>query len=227
MVKNQQGRYSIDYLAETEFEPGSRKRVLRNFLGIKRKREIDILEWEALQNTIAHAIQNYSVSHRFTIPDIIKLHKMWLGKIYPWAGQYRQVNMSKDGFYFAAANQIKKLMTQFERKYLEKYTPCNLQTLGEIAKAIAIIHTELILIHPFRDGNGRVARLLANLMALQAGLPLLDFSQLKGQKKQGYFSAVQAGMEEDYTPMTQVFTAEIKRAIKHSLALAKRNVYEK
>ena len=35
--------------------------------------------------------------------------------------------------------------------------------------SIAMVHTELLLIHPFRDGNGRLARWLADIMAAQAG----------------------------------------------------------
>ena len=41
----------------------------------------------------------------------------------------------------------------------------------------------LALFHPFRDGNGRVSRILSTLMALQAGLPLLDFGVIAGEKK--------------------------------------------
>jgi len=33
----------------------------------------------------------------------------------------------------------------------------------------AEVHTELVLIHPFREGNGRCSRILASIMALQAG----------------------------------------------------------
>ena len=36
----------------------------------------------------------------------------------------------------------------------------------------AIIHKELVTIHPFIDGNGRAARLMMNLALLQAGYPL-------------------------------------------------------
>jgi len=36
----------------------------------------------------------------------------------------------------------------------------------------AIIHKELVTIHPFIDGNGRAARLLMNLALLQAGYPV-------------------------------------------------------
>jgi cell filamentation protein len=76
------------------------------------------------------------------------------------------------------------------------------------------VHTELILIHPFRDGNGRCARLLAMLMGLQAGLPALDFGGIRGAKKREYFAAVQAGLSRDYDPMTKVFSEVIARTLK-------------
>ena len=62
-----------------------------------------------------------------------------------------------------------------------------------------------MLIHPFREGNGRLGRLLATLMALQAGLPLLDFSDWSELKREEYFAAVRAGMDINYEPMKQLF----------------------
>lgn len=64
---------------------------------------------------------------------------------------------------------------------------------------------EFILIHPFREGNGRIARLIVTLMALQAGLPLLDFSTVRRKKKDKYFAAVRAGMGKNYKPMEEIF----------------------
>lgn len=48
----------------------------------------------------------YDSDHRFTAADICRMHRLWLGRIYPWAGKYRQVNVKKDSFPFAAAAQI-------------------------------------------------------------------------------------------------------------------------
>ena len=70
-----------------------------------------------------------------------------------------------------------------------------------------------MLIHPFREGNGRVGRLLAVLMGLQAGLPPLDFGNIKGRKRQEYFAAVRAGMDRDYEPMEKVFSDVIGRTL--------------
>ena len=80
---------------------------------------------------------------------------------------------------------------------------------------MAIVHTELVLIHPYREGNGRITRLLATLMATQAGLPLLDFSQIKGKKKEDYFAAVRAGMNKDYTLMVSIFDMVIRKTMKN------------
>lgn len=79
---------------------------------------------------------------------------------------------------------------------------------------MAIVHTELILIHPFRDGNGRCARLLAVLMGLQAGLPALDFSGVRGKEKQRYIAAIHAGLGGDYNPMIAVFRRIIGRTLR-------------
>lgn len=78
---------------------------------------------------------------------------------------------------------------------------------------MAEAHTELVLIHPFREGNGRVARVLSTLMALQAGMPLLDFSLIAEEKKKDYFAAVQAGLDKNYQPMEKIFLEIIERTL--------------
>lgn len=205
-------RYQTDNLIETQFQSGSNKLVLKNMLGIKRKREMDALEAANLFKATLWAIQHYSTNHRFTAQDINLLHQQWLGTTYSWAGQFRQVNISKGGFTFAMSAQVSRLMTEFERDVLAQYTPCNFKNWGEIIEALAITHCELVLIHPYREGNGRTSRLLTTLMALQAGLPLLDFSGITGKEKQAYFQAVQAGLGRDYEPMKNVFRKVLARS---------------
>jgi len=164
---------------QAEFEPGSRNRVLRNLLGIVRVRDMKEAESDALaiiQETTAPA--RYGPTHRFSTSDIRDLHRLWLGRIYSWAGEYRTLDLGKGGFQFAHAARIPLLMAEFESGVLRRLTPCDGCNHSELAEALAEVHAELILIHPFRDGNGRRARLLAVLMTLQAGLPQLDFSPL-------------------------------------------------
>ena len=70
-----------------------------------------------------------------------------------------------------------------------------------------LLDEELVLRRdaPASGSNGRVSRLLSTLMALQAGLPLLDFSGIKGKQRDAYFAAVRAGMGRNYAPMVEIF----------------------
>jgi cell filamentation protein len=67
--------------------------------------------------------------------------------------------------------------------------------------------------HPFREGNGRLARLLSTLMGLQAGLPFFDFSAVEGKNREMYFVAVQADLDRNYKPMEQIFSGIISRSL--------------
>lgn len=208
------GKYDTSGLIEAQFEPGSRGRVLRNLLGIKKKREIDTIEAREQLRAMADLVMLYDRNHRFTAGDICNMHKRWLGTVYAWAGKYRQVNISKAGFLFAAAGQIPKLMAAFEKDILQRYTPCTFASISDVVAALAVVHTELVLIHPFREGNGRLARMLTMLMAFQAGLPPLDFGIIRGQKRKEYFGAVQAGLDRNYEPMKKVFSDVIGRTLR-------------
>lgn len=207
------GRYRAEG-PEAEYEPGSRGRVLRNRLGIRSVREMARRESEALVAATQRAIDETRVDQRFTAAGIRRLHRLWLGEIYVWAGEYRQVNLGKDDFMFAAAGQVPRLMHELERGSLRELTPCRFAGVEEQARALAVVHAELILIHPFREGNGRCARLLATLMALQAGLPALDFGGIRGETKRRYILAVHAALGRDYLPMTAIFRAVIARTLR-------------
>ena len=104
-------------------------------------------------------------------------------------------------------------MQEYERGTLRCCTPCNFETREQVIRALAEAHAELVLIHPFREGNGRAARMLATLMTLQAGLPLLDFRVVAEERKKAYFAAVQAALDRNYRPMERVFAEVIERTL--------------
>jgi cell filamentation protein len=209
-------RYSTSHLPEDQYEPGSNDLVLRNKLGISDPEEMGIAETTALWRVQEKFIEETAVDQSFTAQDIREMHRQWLDCIYSWAGMYRQVNISKGGFQFATAHAIPIMMDAFEREQLQKYTPCAFENIDDVAQVLAEVHVELMLIHPFREGNGRVGRLLATLMALQAGLPVLDFGVLGGVRRAEYFAAVQAGMDTNYQPMKRLFNEIIERSLKTS-----------
>ena len=68
-----------------------------------------------------------------------------------------------------------------------------------------MVHGELLYIHPFREGNGRTARLLANLMAYKAGYDRLKFEKLDNEEMfKKYVHAIQRVAMKEYQPMIDI-----------------------
>ena len=164
---------------------------------------MDDVELNLLKQLNLSVLDAVSEDQIITSDDLCEWHRRWLGNVYEWAGQYRTVNMGKGDFQFAAAHLIPKLMQAFNSKFLANYTPCMGMDEEKLIEALAIVHIEYILVHPFREGNGRLSRLLAVVMALQAGQPLLDFSYIDNNKDK-YILAIQAGLDNDQ-PMKDIF----------------------
>lgn len=211
MTEKKSDKYSIP--KEESFQTGSNKAVLENKLGITSMETMEVKESILLQQAYEKMINIYDADHMFSAKDICNLHKLWLSSVYVWAGDYRTVNMSKGGFVFAAAHLLPKLMQDFEQNYLKKYTPTHAIDKAQLATKLSIVHVEYILIHPFREGNGRLGRMLATLMSLQAGFPVLDFSDITDDNRLYYFKAIQEGMAHNYEPMTNIFNQVIKTSI--------------
>lgn len=211
----QPNKYDTSGMVEAQHEPGSRGRVLKNKLGIKLKREMDKAELDAQMLAHNKLAGMYTRRHQFSAKDICRMHKIWLGDIYEWAGKYRKVNLTKDEFPFAAAAHVPRLMEDFEESHLAKHTPCQHKTIEETAEAIARVHVEFLLIHPFREGNGRVARMLADLMASQDSYPFLDYTTIsKGGERKSYFLSVQEGINNNYKPMVDFFIEIITKTLR-------------
>ena len=196
--------------SESEFQPGSRGRVLRNFLGITRAREMEEAETQALTVAQRAARNTFGPNHRFTPTDIRRLHRMWLDSIYPWAGNYRTEDIGERGCQFVHAPLIPQLMANFGKQALRRHTPCRNGAEVTVARSLAEVHARLILIHPFRDGNARLARLMAVLMASQAGLNPLRLSALAGGGKRTYEQAIRAAKSGDYAPLEALFSVAIE-----------------
>lgn len=182
------------------FQPGSHGQVLRNKLDVTTPEDMAELELMLLQKLYEAVLADVSPREPLTLTHLKTWHRRWLGNVYEWAGEERSVNMSKGGFHFAVAAQIPRLLTLFERDFLARFTPCHRLEREGLIEAIAATHVEFILIHPFREGNGRLSRLLADVMAVQAGQGPLDYSAWDADKI-GYFTAIQAGVAGDYIPM--------------------------
>ncbi len=202
-------KYDASGSPEGQSEPGSDGLVLANKLGITSVEEVENYEYDALlvlENTL---FDEFEFDKKITTKDLCDWHKRWLGDLYKWAGNYRSVNMSKNDFQFAVAHQVQRLMDDFDDEVLSVLTPCNTMNQTQLIQALAKVHVEFILIHPFRDGNGRLGRLIMTVMALQAGQPVLDFTYIE-ENKEEYILAIHAGMGMNYGHMETVVTNVLK-----------------
>ena len=193
---------------EGEWQPGSRRRVLRNKLGVCKKTEMDRLEADALLETQEKYLYRIAPDTVFTTDLICQMHRDWLGHIYEWAGRYRTVEMQKGSFRWPPASRVSQNMDVLENESLRAHTPCRTSDLDVAAHAVAVVHAEFLLVHPFRDGNGRVARWLADLMFLQAGFPVPSYHfSGKGslKRKMIYLNGVINGYKQDYAPLATFF----------------------
>lgn len=189
--------------AQGSYELGSDNRVLRNKLGVTDPDDMDEVELQLLGQIYRAVLVEALPDRRLYVADLKTWHRRWLGNVYDWAGMERSVNMGKGDFHFAAAAQVPRLLTVFEHDCLARFTPCHDIDDASLIEAIAVTHVEFILIHPFREGNGRLSRLLVDVMAVQAGHEPLDYSAWDADKA-AYFGAIQSGMAGDYLPMQRL-----------------------
>ncbi|MEX0680735.1 MAG: Fic family protein [Balneolales bacterium] len=108
------------------------------------------------------------------------------------------------GFLFPAAQHLDNAIESYEQEFL-KTIPKIISTETELIEIAAPIHAELLFIHPFREGNGRTARLFSNLVALKHGFDRFHFDVIKESRMPEYIKAVQLAAEKNYDPMKKLF----------------------
>lgn len=180
--------------------------ILPNLLGLYTEKQVNESEFEGFLKAEIYFTENLSPRTKFNKTFILKIHKMALSHLYSFAGKLRDVNMSKGGFPFAAAKFLPETMSAFENEILSTL-PNKYEGREELIKDIAVVHGELLFIHPFREGNGRTARLLANLMSRKAGYDGLMFEKIGKKEFEKYVVGVQSCANKDYKKMIEFITS--------------------
>ena len=183
--------------------PNSESEILPNLPGLTAANEIALSEFEGFLRAEILFTEKLSLRTKFSVSYIKKLHKTALQHLYSFAGKYRDVNMSKAGFPFPAAKFLAKSMDEFDMEILLKL-PNKYNHKNDLIRDIAIIHGELLFIHPFREGNGRTARILANLMCRKHGYKALKFELIDQKLFPFYVEAVQQVALRDYSKMIKL-----------------------
>ena len=82
----------------------------------------------------------------------------------------------------------------------------------------AWLHHRFVQIHPFTDGNGRVARALATLVFIRSGwLPLV----VRDETRNGYISALEHADDGDLKPLVGFFSSLLRQEFVNALGIAR------
>lgn len=108
------------------------------------------------------------VTGNFDKKHYISIHKYLFEDVYPFAGKFREENISKGEFRFASCEYIEpeldRILAQLAKEnFLEGLSKI------ELAKRLAYYLSELNVLHPFREGNGRTNREFIRQLALKNG----------------------------------------------------------
>ena len=101
-------------------------------------------------------------------------------------------------------------MGRFGEWLQEASIPDHLFSAKDALLAAAAAHTWFVMIHPFVDGNGRVARLLMNLMLMRYGYPIAVITR---EDRLRYYDALEEAQTSDLTP----FVALVNECVGESL----------
>jgi Fic-DOC domain mobile mystery protein B len=150
---------------------------------------------EAEQENIARA-QEWALARKrdpLTEKFIKDLHKRMLGDVWKWAGKFRQSERNLGILFYEIPTALRHLLDD-TKTWIEykSYPP------DEIAVRF---HHRLVAIHPFPNGNGRHARLMADLLVMRLGHERFSWGRDSlrdaGALRQRYIAALQAADNHD------------------------------
>jgi cell filamentation protein len=131
--------------------------VLKNKFDIKDKKILDSVEKDITGSILLLLQQRNFHKKELNYEFFIWLHKYIFGDIYNWAGDLRVVDLTKGDFKFAHYSYIDDQLKDYFLKLKKENYLIDYEYFKLIDKLTFFI-TELNVIHPFRDGNGRVIR---------------------------------------------------------------------
>ena len=181
--------------------------VLENKLNLKSSAELAKME-EMLSKK--KAIELFESGHLENLEDgkfssLAAIHKFLFAEIYDFAGQVRDVNIAKGNFRFAPVIYLKEALENIDK-----------MPQGTFDEIIAK-YVEMNVAHPFREGNGRSARIWLDLMLKKELNLVVDWSKVD---KDDYLLAMERSPIKDL---------EIKHLLKEALTdkINDREIYMK
>tara|TARA_R110002049_G_scaffold283373_1_gene463409 strand:+ start:372 stop:989 length:618 start_codon:yes stop_codon:yes gene_type:complete len=186
------------------YTPKSEDEILPNKLGLTDPDKIAEEEYRGFLRAEIKFESELDKTDTFNWHLISEIHQTALHHLYEFAGKLRQVNMSKGGFTFPTAKFLPTIIQEFETEFLNDL-PKQIESYDELVQYVAPMHAELLFIHPFREGNGRTARLFADLIVVNFDFSKFKFEKITKKKMPEYIKAIQSAAEKNYQPMIQLF----------------------
>ncbi len=168
------------------------------FKHITTRGELNRLEQANIQSGIAWMRRNRRTD-LLSESYVRELHKRLFGKVWLWAGTFRQTgkNIGVDPLHIAV--ELRKLLDDMQYWFdSETYVP---------SEAVIRFHHRLTAIHPFSNGNGRHARIMADALLIKLyRLPTVDWAggqdlSSMGNRRKSYIQALKAADGGDYEPL--------------------------
>ena len=151
--------------------------VFKNYLGIT---NYDELMQKEADITFERLVELYEkpIEGRFDKKHLCDIHKYLFGDLYPFAGKYRTVYMTKPGSYFVSENEIDKHLDLVIKEMQDDFKNCH--SLQDYSNFLAQFYYDLLTIHPFREGNGRTIReFMREFVEANISDYTLDWSKMK------------------------------------------------
>lgn len=136
----------------------------------------------------------------FTFEWFLELHKDMFSDVWDWAGKLRQVELSIGVKAYLVSTELKKLVDDLEYWHTNK----TFDTI-EIASRL---HHRAVQIHPFKNGNGRWSRMLANIYLKQNGLNPTKWNEnllsKENPHRDDYIKALKKADNNDYSELIKL-----------------------
>ena len=162
----------------------------------------ELNEWEQLNIVQGEAWARKQRKEILNEAFVRQLHKQMFGETWQWAGNFRKSDKNIGVDWLKVGVELKNLLDDVRYQVEHAtYSP------DEIAVRF---HHRLVVIHPFPNGNGRHARMMADLLAARLGQPrftwgsrsLTDASLIGAtDTRHRYIAALQAADARDYAPL--------------------------
>ena len=167
---------------------------------IKTRRQLNEAEFESILRVTEKYLLS-KPSHKlapFTFGWLLDLHREMLGSIWSWAGEIRTTQKNIGVSPEIVTAELGVISIESEKRHCET---------GELVIATAAeFHHRAVWVHPFEDGNGRWARLLANIWLMQHDQsvtiwPATDLRDTESPIRGEYIAAMKQADLRNYGPL--------------------------